>query len=114
LSGTLRIHDFPDPTQHSPRRSATITALQGLYALNSPLLMEQSQALVARLRDECSNDDHARIERVHWLLFSRKPTKREKQLGLAFLGDSDGEERTKKWKRYAHALLASNEFLFVD
>ena len=73
MSPTLMVHDFPDPTQHSPARTSTVTALQGLYALNGPLLAQQSRRLVDRLRQEvpmtiavgsreligcCSRDDH--------------------------------------------------------
>ena len=91
-----------------------MTALQGLYALNGPLLANQSNALVERLRKESSNDDISRIERAYWLLFSRSPTEREQQLGLQFVEVASEEEQTARWKQYAHVLLASNEFLFVD
>ncbi len=113
MSTTLQIHDFPDPSQHSPQRSRTVTALQGLYTLNGPLLAEQSRALSDRLRREFS-DDHARMRRAYWLLYSRESTEHEQQLGLDFLGDAAGDERAARWTQYAHALLASNEFLFVD
>ncbi len=114
LSTTLQIHDFPDPNQHSAQRSFTTTALQGLYALNGPLLAEQSRAVVDRLRTEFPDDDNGRITRVYRLLFSRSPTDRERSLALNYLGDSTGADRTARWQQYAHALLASNEFLFVD
>ena len=114
LSTTLQIHDFPDPNQHSAQRSFTTPALQGLYALNGPLLAEQSRAVVDRLRTEFPDDDNGRITRVYRLLFSRSPTDRERSLALNYLGDSTGDDRTARWQQYAHALLASNEFLFVD
>jgi len=113
MSTTLQIHDFPDPTQHSPKRSSTVTALQGLYALNGPLLAAQSSGLAERLQRESSNDKD-RIERAYWLLFSRPPSGRELQLGLEFVKGSVRHKRTALWRQYAHVLLASNEFLFVD
>ena len=114
MSTTLRIHDFPDPTQHSPMRSLTTTPLQGLYALNGPLLTQQSDALLDRLRTECGGDDQARIKRAYWLLYSREPTERELQLGRTFIGNTSGVEKTSAWKQYTHVLLASNELLFID
>lgn len=114
MSTTLSIHDFPDPTQHSPARSVTTTALQGLYALNGPLLNQQSEALADRLQNETGDDDHARIERGCWLLFSRPATQQELSLGMNFLGESKDEERIDRWKQFIHVLLASNEMLFVD
>jgi hypothetical protein len=117
MSTTLQVHDFPDPTQHSPQRSSTVTALQGLYALNGPLLDQQAQALVDRLLKESPIDARCRVEQAYQLLFSRSPTKQEQQLALAFLGDEDdigGEDLSARWKQYAHVLLASNELLFID
>lgn len=114
MSTTLSIHDFPDPTQHSPARSVTTTALQGLYALNGPLLNEQAEALVDRLQNEHGDDDRAKIERGCWLLYSRPATEQELSLGMSFLGESNDEERIGRWKQFIHVLLASNEMLFVD
>ncbi|MEZ6136581.1 MAG: DUF1549 domain-containing protein [Pirellulaceae bacterium] len=114
LSTTYQIHDFPDPNQHSPQRFTTTTPLQGLYALNGPLLAEQSQLLVERLQREYPHDDATRIDRAHWLLYSRAATDDERQLGLSYLSDSQGQARLDRWKQYAHALLASNETLFLD
>lgn len=114
MSTTLQIHDFPDPTQHSPQRSQTVTALQGLYALNGPLLLEQAEALVGRLRREIADDDQARIRCAYWLLYARAPTDQELQLGLRFLGDAAGNERATRWTQYAQVLFGSNEFLFLD
>ncbi len=114
LSTTFQIHDFPDPNQHSPQRFSTTTALQGLYALNGPLLTEQAQTFVSRLQREHPDDDAAQIDRAYWLLFSRSPTATEQNLGLEYIADSAGEERSNRWKQYAHMLLASNEILFLD
>jgi len=114
MSTTMQIHDVPAPTQHSARRLQTVTALQGLFALNGRLLATQAQGLAERLDAERLADDRARVERAYWLLFSRAPTKRERTLGLAFLQDAAGAEKSARWQQYAHALLVSNEFQFVD
>ena len=114
MSTTLTIHDFPDPNQHSPARSSTTTALQGLYALNGPLLNQQSAALVKRLQRELGDDDAAKIQRANWLLYSRPATDKQLTLGMGFLGESKDDERTNRWKQYIHVLLASNEMLYVD
>ncbi|QDT05652.1 Planctomycete cytochrome C [Rubripirellula lacrimiformis] len=124
MSPTLMVHDFPDPTQHSPQRVPTVTALQGLYALNGPLLLSQSQAVVSRLSQQASGvGDRHQIKTLYWWLFSREPSDREIEMGLAFLGtsspianahDEPSETRSSRWQQYAHVLLASNEFLFVD
>ncbi len=114
MSPTLMVHDFPDPTQHSPARTSTVTALQGLYALNGELLAQQSRRLVDRLREEVSNGNCSRITRAYWLLYSRRPSQRELDLGLSYLGDANIDDNLDRWQQYVHVLLASNEFIFVD
>jgi cytochrome c551/c552 len=114
MSPTLQIHDFPDPTQHSPKRHATVTALQGLYALNAPLLANQAKAIVERTREECGEDPAARIGRAYWLLYSRPPSEKEQQLGLTFINHAADAEHEARWIQYIHVLLVSNEFAFVE
>lgn len=114
LSTTLAAHDFPDANQHSPMRTPTTTALQGLYALNGPLLAGQAVALCERLDREMLKDEITRVDRAYWLLFSRPATEQEKQLCINFLGDSCDDQRHASWKQYAQVLLAANELLFVD
>jgi hypothetical protein len=116
MSTTLQVHDFPDPTQHSPQRKSTVTAIQGLYALNGPLLAAQSRNLANRLERESSNDGD-RIRRAYQLLFSRSPTPRERRLALQYLdgpAQESAAERRARWEQYAHVLLASNEFWMID
>ncbi|MGB0597969.1 MAG: DUF1549 and DUF1553 domain-containing protein, partial [Rubripirellula sp.] len=125
MSPTLMVHDFPDPTQHSPQRASTITPLQGLYALNGPLLIGQATALANRLNDQNFSEHLApelhptiRIEtqRIHHLyqqLFTRAPTERELALADAFFS-AGASETNELWEQYIHVLLASNELMFVD
>jgi len=114
MSTMLLMHDFPDPTSHSPKRISTTTPLQGLYALNGPMLLDNSAALAERLAGELPADDAKRIRRAYTLLFNRDPTPREIEIAVSFLGESTGDLRLAAWTQYCHVLLASNEFLFVD
>lgn len=95
-------------------RTPTTTALQGLYALNGPLLAGQAVALCERLDREKLKDEITRVDRAYWLLFSRSATEQEKQLCINFLADSCDDQRHASWKQYAQVLLAANELLFVD
>lgn len=114
VSPTLMVHDFPDPTQHSPSRTSTVTALQGLYALNGQLLARQSQQVVDRVTREIPAGDRKQITRAYWLLFSRAPTDRELDIGQAYLGNLNADAKLERWHQYVHVLLASNEFIFID
>ncbi len=111
LTDLLRLHDFPDPLTHSAGRIPTTTPLQQLFALNGPLLRQEAAALAKRLEADASAGGGARVRRAYDLLFNRAPTERELKLALAFLGEKPDADA---WTRYAHVLLGSNEFLFID
>jgi hypothetical protein len=112
LADVLRLHDFPDPTAHSPARVPTTTPLQQLFTLNSPFIRQQAAALARRLKAEAPGGGEARVQRAYWLLFGRPATADEVNLALAFLAEGQGGDA--QWGQYAQVLLGSNEFLFVD
>jgi hypothetical protein len=89
----------------------TTTPLQKLFVLNSPFMARQAEALRERLAREAGDDPRARVERVYQVLYGRPPDDVERDLALAFVGASAGDEQ---WTGYAHALLAGNELLVVD
>ena len=101
----LRIHDVPDPGAHNPWRTETITPLQGLFALNSPFIQQQSDILGQWAMSRELNE-------LYQKLFGRKPSAREQDLARAFF-DQRGKDGAA-WSQYAQALLAGNEMLFVD
>jgi hypothetical protein len=111
LTDLLRLHDFPDPLTHSANRIPTTTPLQQLYALNGPLLRQEAAALAKRLAADVPAGGEARVRRAYALLFNREPTEKEIRLALAYLGEKPD---AAAWGRYAHVLLGSNEFLFID
>jgi hypothetical protein len=115
----LLLHDFPDPSLHAERRLETTTPLQGLFTLNSPFVAARAAALAARLAREVPDDALARVHRAHGLLFGRRAREDELWAAAEFLtasragGDAVASAEAA-WQAYAHALLGSNEFLFVD
>jgi len=112
MSNILLMHDFPDPTAHNAQRLATTTALQGLYALNGPLLLDRAAALVKSIEQLPTHEE--KIEQLYLRLFSRSPTDRERAIGLQFVTAESNNETHHAWQQYAHVLLASNEFLYVE
>ena len=116
LDTMLRMHDFPDPTAHSPTRHPTITPLQQLFVLNSPFMAQQAEALAMRLKHDTKGGTNAMMRRAYELLFGRVPTESEVQAALEFLinGDSEKQATDERWQQYTQVLLGSNEFLFVD
>lgn len=116
LPDILRLHDFPDPVAHSGSRTPTTTPLQQLFVLNSSLMQSRAEALSRRIRSEGSSDLSEQVRLAYRLLFTREPTADETNLGIEFLkvSQGDGSSWEVAWRQYAQALLASNEFQFVD
>ena len=114
MSTTLMVHDFPDPTQHSPMRVETTTPIQGLYALNGPLLLRQATELASRLNRGGELETEAALHRIYGWLFYREPSERELAAGIAFLDVQHAQLSTERWQQYLHVLLASNELMFLD
>jgi hypothetical protein len=118
----LRLFDFPDPNITSGGRVETTVPLQQLFVLNSEFMVGNAKAVASRLSESRKKsdrqDDESRIRQAYDLLFGRPPTDRECKLGLLYLRqfDSPGSHRSDMsgLDRYSQALLATNEFLFVD
>ena len=118
LSGLLRLFDFPDANIHSASRSETTVPQQQLFVLNSPFFELQAKSFAARVQKDAKDDD-ARIKRAYDLAFGRPATDAEVSLGKHYLSGKDtaveaGRNKLTRWERYAQALLASNEFMYVD
>jgi hypothetical protein len=105
------LFDAADPTAIVEKRTDATVAPQALWLLNHPFTLNRAKRLAA----EAASPRHASArEAVSWLyrtLFSREPMGRETDLALAFLGTTADQ---KRWARYCHALLCSNELIYVD
>ncbi len=122
----LNFFDFPQPAQYSGGRPTTAVASQALFLLNGPLLREAADSLVAELlADEALADDEARLNLLYRRALNRPCTVAESDRAKAFLTEAalanappqEGSSATDAgsdaaWRQLAHALLASNEFLF--
>lgn len=115
LSELLRLFDFPDPVATSAQREPTITPLQQLFVLNSPFFETQSRLLVEKVLAGSPNETE-RLQLVYRRLFQRAMTAKEIELSGQFLQQlrSGGVSESEAWRQYAHVLLASNEFVFID
>lgn len=107
LNPMLQVFDFPDANVHAASRSQTITPLQKLFVMNNEFVVEQASRFAKRITAEESTVE-ARIQLAYQLLFARPPNQVEIQFGVGFIADS------KSWPEYAHALMATNEMMYVD
>jgi hypothetical protein len=110
-----------------PRRSASISSLQALFFLNSPHVRRSTTKLAVRLHR--LPDDADRIQNSHLLLYGREATAEDLAAGQEFIAawkpeapreddrlpkNGPPHEAVAKWRAYLQAMLATNEFLFVD
>ncbi len=112
LNDLLMQFDYPDANVHAEKRSNTTTALQKLFFLNSPFILEQSAAFASRLERERPGQREEQVRLAYRLLFSREPSREERRLATSFLSRHHGE--SGRLAQYAQALLVSNEMLYVD
>jgi hypothetical protein len=118
LNATLRLFDFPDANITSERRTETTVPQQQLFVLNSPFIVDSAKAFAKRL-EAGAKTDAERVQRAFYLAVGRPATAEETQLALTFLAGADSaadstEVRLTRWERLAQAILAGNEFMYVD
>ena len=105
--------DYADPSVHIEQRPQTAVATQALFLLNAPMVAQQSKALAAR-RPARIADDAA----IAWMwreALCRAPSPGELAAARAWLADvRAADDDTAAWAGLAQALLASNEFVYVD
>jgi cytochrome c553 len=115
LNPLLRLFDFPDPNITSDQRLTTTVPLQQLFVLNSEFMTNLAKE-VSRAAQDNAADDSERIIQLYDRLYSRQPTSAELEIGRRFVTSTEPMPDTQlsRWERYAQALLAANEFLYLD
>jgi Protein of unknown function (DUF1553)/Protein of unknown function (DUF1549)/Planctomycete cytochrome C len=111
LPGLYRAFDFPSPAATSPNRETTTIPPQALYLMNHQFVRQAAERLVRRPDVATCKSTDGRLERLFSILFNRKPSPAERRLAREFLGMKPSLEN---WTRFAHGLLMTNEFVFVD
>jgi hypothetical protein len=102
----MNAFDSPDAISHAPSRNVTTTATQSLLMLNGEWMLARAVVFACRL--ECAEaSGAARVKLAYRLAFGRAPTARELAAALEFIGES-------KLENFCHALLNSNEFVYLD
>jgi len=128
--------DFPDTHEPCARRNVTTSAPQALLLFNSAQALQPAQAMAGRLLREAPTPE-ARVERAYKLAFGRAPESAERDQALQFLSKQAGIVKGRAQRReplalpkgaagavdpvegaalvdFCHALMNSNEFLYVD
>jgi hypothetical protein len=113
LPALYRAFDFAAPDQCVERRPRTTVPQQALFALNSPVVIEQARAL-ARAPELSSLPPTNRVGALFRRVLGRDPTSRERERALSFLDQPGPAASLTPWEQFTQVLLISNEALFLD
>ena len=111
VSPLLTTFDFPNPAATSAARSQTTVPPQALHFMNSAMVINEARYLALRPDVVAVDQPKARIKFLYQLVLARQPMAEELGLALEFVGSAPAAEQ---WQRFAHALIMTNEFAFVD
>jgi hypothetical protein len=129
--------DAPTSEESCPRRFSTVSPSQALTMMNDKFVLDWSREFAARVLNDGGLDERQQIERAYRLAFSRAPKADEEKTVSGFLAKqtqlvSDRLSRNEKvllpehlpagieparaaaFVDFCHALMSSNEFLYVN
>jgi hypothetical protein len=114
LPNLFRVFDFASPDQTQSKRPRTTVPQQALFMMNSPFIIEQSQALANMVQNKTEKTDE-RIQLLYQSVFARPADTQEVAWGEELLNSLDAAAKEgAPWPQYAQLLLMTNEFVFVD
>ena len=103
---TFGTFDTPDAALVCPVRSRSVTPLQALNLLNSPFVLERTEALAKRLAQEAGPSAEAQISAAYRLLFGREASAAELAAARKLV-------EAYGLPALCRGLLNSNEFLIL-
>lgn len=107
--------DFPDANVTTERRDVTTVPQQQLFVLNSPFMTDAATALANRV-GESAKEDSDRIELLYELILCRAPSHEETNVAEEFVraATKGAKGELRAWDQLAQAMLAANEFCWID
>jgi hypothetical protein len=123
IANLMSTFDTANPNACTAKRPETTVPQQTLFALNSDFIQDRALRLASLTKQSNPASDDDRIVAMVRRALSRNPTESEVGQAKKFLNDAivsttpaDGTaaDSERSWILLAHALLASNEFTFLD
>ncbi len=118
IANLMSTFDAANPNACTAKRPETTVPQQTLFALNSEFIQDRAARLAAIIKQSETASDDEKIDLLFHRILSRHPTSVERDLSKQFLKSLPPEttppDLDKLWAHLAHALLASNEFTFLD
>ena len=107
----LALFDGADPNSSTAVRQQSTTPLQSLFVMNDAFIHENA-AEFARHVSQSAPDDPQRIHKAFQILYARPPQPEEVQISTEYLAKFPAPD--KAWRSLSRALLAANEFIYID
>ena len=123
LYDQFALFDFSNASVVQSQRDSTTVPSQALFMLNSELVQQAARELVKQTSSTGAGDRN-RLEDMTLRLFGRRPTEQEflewdrtvtwVEEQDQTVESADQEARLERaWQLFAHALLSSNEFIYL-
>ncbi|MCC6511492.1 MAG: DUF1553 domain-containing protein [Pirellulaceae bacterium] len=119
----LSLFNGADPSLSTPSRDSSTVPLQALYLLNNLQVHQQATAFARQLLTQ-TEDSSQRIQSAYLQVYGRRPTPVESEKCTKFVshyaqllateGQPADSIEPEAWASLARALMASNEFFYVD
>ncbi len=115
LHDFLVAFDFPNPNQSTGRRNNSIITTQSLYMMNSPFILEQSEAIAKKLLKPPHPSAKRLLDKLYIDLLGRSPDRSEQEQIIASFHKLKQIETDdlKVWTAITQTILASIDFRYL-
>lgn len=108
------LFDAANPDASVERRDVSTVAPQALFMTNHGFVRAQATALARRSAREARPTFEARLQWLHRATLCRDPQPAEIALATRLLHRLGGPGSVAAWADYAHVLLCTNEFIYLE
>lgn len=109
----FELFDFGNVNFTMGQRNVSTVALQALYMLNNPFVLEQSKHAAERLLKEV-DDPYERIDMAFRRTLGRLPSGKERSLVTGFFQDGQLADAVDDWALLFQSLFGSIEFRYIN
>lgn len=134
LHEMLAAFDYVESGVSVGQRNSTVVPHQSLFLMNHPFVRQQANELAKHLLDAITQHETRlsqenfvqRIQRAYLIIYNRLPDSTEFEFAKSFLQEVtrshhpdatieslDRMQQESVWTEFCHALLTSNEFLYI-
>ena len=116
--------DLPDPSTSNGDRNATVVAPQALFMMNGSVVLTHTRVMAEKLLARGDLDDAGRVRDAYERALGRPPSAKEIDRALSFIAQVEHamegrnpdpvKHRVFAWQSFCKALVASNEFIYLN